>query len=114
MLGDVLTLSTYHLPDSSQQHLMKALLNSHFMEREQRHHKMLFAWKVGIGTRSGSEAGAAGYPWPHHLCLDPLAFICKSFHLSHSTCNGLLPQRELLPEQRLREVKFLPEGRQQS
>lgn len=70
--ANVLTLSMYYLPDSSQQHLLEALLNSHFMEGEQRHHKTLFAWKVGFGAGSGPKAAAPGYPWPHHHVSGPL------------------------------------------
>lgn len=50
--------SMYYLSDSSWQ----VLLNSHFMEGEQRYHKMLFGQKVGTGACSGPKAGVTGYP----------------------------------------------------
>lgn len=93
---------------------MEALLNSHFMEGDQRYHKMLFAQEFGIGACSGPKPRVTGYPWSHHQSVWTPWSLVLSFCLRHSNCNGLLAQGELLPEQRLREIKFLPEVTQQS
>lgn len=60
---------------------MEELLNSHFIEGEQRYHKMLSAQQVGMRVGVALRLGWLAAYGLTTLCLDPSVFLYKSFYV---------------------------------